>query len=179
MSELKPLTKGEKISLSLKGKQNGLKHGHAKKGNPYTRTYKTWASMHNRCNSPNAQKAYIYFDRGIKVCDRWKSFENFLADMGERPEGKTLDRWPDINGDYEPGNCRWATPFEQARNTRRNVLDLESATKVAVMRLQGIKCKDIAKQFGISPTLPIEIAKGRCWPDALAAAKAIIAAQTK
>jgi hypothetical protein len=91
--------------------------------------------------------------------------------MGVRPEGMTLDRYPDPNGNYEPGNCRWATAREQARNTCRSKLTLETATEVAFLRLRGIGCKELAERFGISESLPREIVKGRTWPDALAAAK--------
>jgi hypothetical protein len=86
-----------------------------------SRTYKSWAQMRGRCNRPGHIEYKRYGGRGIKVCVRWNTFENFLEDMGERPAGKTIDRI-DPNGSYEPGNCRWATPKEQARNKRNNVI---------------------------------------------------------
>jgi hypothetical protein len=83
-----------------------------------TPTYTTWQAMLERCHNPKNPKYYMYGALGVKVCERWLSFENFLADMGVRPDGHTLDRHPDPHGDYEPGNCRWATPGEQQRNRR-------------------------------------------------------------
>lgn len=86
----------------------------------FPRAYRSWAAMRTRCLNAKNPAYKWYGGRGIKVCDRWSSFENFLADMGDRPHEKTLDR---INndGDYEPNNCRWATPKEQAK-TNRGVL---------------------------------------------------------
>lgn len=84
----------------------------------YPVEYRTFVGMHRRCNDTKDKN---YFGRGIVVSERWKSFENFLADMGKRPVWATsIDR---INneGNYEPGNCRWATPKDQARNMRTNV----------------------------------------------------------
>jgi hypothetical protein len=74
--------------------------------------------MLQRCNNQNFHQYKDYGGRGITVCERWRKFENFLADMGEPPEGMSLDR---INndGNYEPGNCRWATKLEQRANARR------------------------------------------------------------
>jgi hypothetical protein len=103
---------------------------------------------------------------GVNICDEWNSFENFLNDMGERPEGTTIDRI-DSAGDYEPSNCRWATVVEQARNRKNQRLTFESAVEVAKRRLLGEKCKSIANDFGISENLPREIVKGRTWKDAL------------
>lgn len=80
----------------------------------------SWASMRTRCNNKNRDHYQYYGGRGIKCCERWKSFANFIEDMGVKPEGTSLDRInPD--GDYEPGNCRWATYLEQGRNKSKVV----------------------------------------------------------
>jgi hypothetical protein len=77
--------------------------------------YKIWSSMKNRCICPTATHYYRYGGRGIKVCDRWQQFENFYKDMGERPEGLTLDRI-DNDGDYSKENCRWVSHQENCQN---------------------------------------------------------------
>lgn len=87
-----------------------------------TRTYRIWHGMRQRCS--DAAKGKVrrnYFDKGIRVCERWEKFENFFADMGEAPVGASIDRI-NGNGNYEPSNCRWATPVEQGNNTSANVV---------------------------------------------------------
>lgn len=97
--------------------QMSTKHGHAKAKN-LSPTYVSWASMQTRCTNENSRNFKHYGGRGISVCDRWKSFENFLADMGERPDGMSIDRI-DVDGNYEPSNCKWSNQSEQVKNQRR------------------------------------------------------------
>jgi hypothetical protein len=93
------------------------KHGCARHNGEANPTYTTWVAMLARTTNAARHNFKYYGGRGIAVCERWKSFENFLADMGERPAGTTLDRI-DVNGNYEPGNCRWADAKTQIANRR-------------------------------------------------------------
>lgn len=92
------------------------KHGHSN-----SLIYAAWTAMIQRCRNPRNECYYRYGGRGIKICKRWLSFKNFLQDMGERPDGMTLDR-KNNDGDYKPSNCRWATNKTQNRNSRGCVI---------------------------------------------------------
>lgn len=91
---------------------------HGMTGSP---EYRTWNSMWARCTNPLIERYPRYGGRGITVCDRWKSFENFYEDMGPRPSLNHSIERDDVDGNYEPGNCRWATKKEQGRNTSTNL----------------------------------------------------------
>lgn len=116
-----------------------VKHGHTSR--QHSPEYITWASMLQRCNNPKHASYKYYGARGITVCHEWtESFENFLADMGKRPPGKTLDRIDNALG-YAKSNCRWATDDEQANNRRR----------AALVTAYGVKrtCRETSQLFGI------------------------------
>lgn len=105
---------------SLPGHARKHGHSHDKAGGreDASPTYRSWASMIQRCTNPKFASFAAYGARGIKVCTRWRrSFRCFLRDMGERPAGTSLDRFPNRRGNYEPGNCRWATRREQRLNS--------------------------------------------------------------
>lgn len=118
-------------------------------GRTHSLTHRSWVSMIGRCADPKRKN---YGAKGISVCDRWKTFENFLADMGERPSiGYTLDRFPNKNGDYEPGNVRWATPSQQSRNTSQNRLITANGRTLLLIQWSeetGIKPDTIAARIG-------------------------------
>lgn len=102
-------------------------HWRATKGKGITKLnrseYMSWTKMWYRCRGKEPKHERNYKSRGIKVCDRWKSFAAFFEDMGPKPTPRhTIDRYPNNNGDYEPNNCRWATSKEQTRNMRHNVV---------------------------------------------------------
>jgi len=114
-------------------------------GKTKTRAYKRWSWMISRATGKTDRK--LYFDRGIRVCERWLSFENFYDDMGECPEGLSLDRINN-NGNYEPINCRWASNHVQSRNRRNNVW----------VEFQGksMCLTDAARAAGLSPGCVIQ-----------------------
>jgi hypothetical protein len=96
-------------------------------------TQRSWRSMMTRCYNQNYDAYPRYGGRGIRVCERWQKFENFLADMSERPAGKTLDRYPNNDGNYEPGNCRWATASEQSTNRRSRAAQTKQKVSIESM----------------------------------------------
>jgi hypothetical protein len=119
------IVRGDKLrsgkTRSCGCKHGNFHHGHASNGKEHP-LYWAWLAMRRRCQDPSRKDYERYGGRGIKVCERWNEFTNFLADVGERPApGMSIDRYPDNDGNYEPGNVRWATPTEQVRNRRRQV----------------------------------------------------------
>ncbi len=122
-----------------------------------TRTYDQWRSMIQRCTNPKTEFWEDYGGRGITVCERWRDFRNFLADMGVCPDGLEIDRWPDTNGNYEKNNCRWATEKEQARNKRNN----------RVMTALGVTAcfSELCERFQISYSVAFARLKRGWLPD--------------
>jgi hypothetical protein len=107
--------------LNMENKKNNVKHSHTING-LITSEYTAWVNMRNRCYNSKNNRFQHYGGRGITVCDRWlKSFKNFINDMGLKPTPlHSIDRI-DVNGNYEPSNCKWSTPQEQANNKRNNI----------------------------------------------------------
>lgn len=109
--------------VEVSSSQTGSNLRHGESGKNASPEYRTWVGMLSRCFVPSAGNYRNYGAKGITVCERWLVYENFLADMGRKPTAQhSLDRYPDQSGNYEPGNCRWATVGEQARNRTDNAL---------------------------------------------------------
>jgi hypothetical protein len=123
----KRVIRGDSLSSghtkSCAGAGSPAKHGHSPRGHQ-SATYRSWHNMRSRCMNSKVSCFMYYGRKGVKVCERWEKFENFLADMGERPEGTTLGRFLDSQN-YELSNCAWQTPAEQGleRRMRREAAD--------------------------------------------------------
>lgn len=139
-------------------KTQSLKHGQNRLGKTTTE-YRAWQSMKARCTKSSSPDYHLYGGRGISVCGRWlNSFENFFADMGKKPsKSHSLDRYPDVNGNYDPKNCRWATQKEQQSNRRDNVI-------IDYKGVRMIKA-DWARFFNIYPSQLHDALKKREFPE--------------
>lgn len=134
------LRKGSTLSCGCLNKER-VKEVNTVHGRTDTRLHLTWRGILARCLNPNGNSYKHYGGRGITVCERWMSFENFLADMGEKPEGKSIERI-DVNGNYEPANCKWASPQEQGFNRRGN--------KQYLVDGEWLFLKQLADKWGVS-----------------------------
>jgi hypothetical protein len=136
-----------------------MTHGHAR-GKTCTLTYRSWTAMHDRCKN-NLR----YVRRGISICDRWSSFENFLSDVGERPSRcHTLDRIDNDRG-YAPDNCRWATYGEQGRNRACSKLTTEKALEIVARWEAGERMPDIARALDLDNATTSGVIRGTLAAD--------------
>lgn len=143
------LTRGLTRSCGCMMREKPIKHGMAR-----TAVYKNWVAMMQRCGNPNHGRFADYGGRGITVCESWREFVNFYADMGEPEPGTTLDRIDNDKG-YEPGNCRWATKQEQANN--------RGVTKFLTFNGQTLSYGDWGRVTGLGrATITRRASKG--WP---------------
>lgn len=149
--------------------RNNVVHGHSRRDG-ISPTYASWTAMKDRVLTKTHHAWPRYGGRGISICDRWVSgadgksgFECFLLDMGDRPDGHTLDRI-DSNGDYEPSNCRWATPELQARNSYHNKLSpIEAGVLRAEVANDNLSIPNAAKRFGVSRSHAWKVVNGQRW----------------
>lgn len=130
------------LNRCLKDRTNPVSCGHEqgrwliKHGMGKSKEYRAWLNMKDRCYDPNSNRYHRYGGRGIHICDRWlQSFENFFEDVGPAPsKSHSIDR-EEVNGDYEPGNVRWATPKEQANNRSNNMQYRNIAKRIILDRI--------------------------------------------
>lgn len=142
VAQTRMLRRGKKKACGINGH-----HSRARKGkglaSQHPAEYRTFRGMWKRCTGRDLKHIRNYRSRGITVCARWKKFAAFIEDLGSKPTPKhTIDRYPDNNGNYEPGNCRWATTKEQNKNMRRNVVVEYEGEKLLLI--------DLAAKLGLN-----------------------------
>jgi hypothetical protein len=131
--------------------------------NPISALRLVWTSMHRRCEDPGVAGYKHYGGRGIGVCDRWDDFRAFMSDMGPKPSpGHSIDRI-NVNGNYEPSNCRWATATEQAQNKRNTVLSLEIAQVMRELYASGVSLREIATGLGLTYESVKSVVRQGAW----------------
>ena len=143
--------------VSSQGKDNA-NYRHGMFGTP---VYRAWHNMLQRCTNPHNKSFVNYGARGIGVCERWRSFKNFHADMGNPPIGMTIERL-DNHRDYEPGNCQWASRTVQARNSRHTKLTFAEAQ---VIRASHESYTVLGKRYGVTKQTIYGIKKGKTWKE--------------
>lgn len=143
-----------------------LTHGNAARSG-VSPEYRCWGALVQRCTNPRAANFKYYGGRGIKVCERWLGefgFENFFADMGERPSlMHTVDR-RENDGDYTPENCRWATKAEQAQNSSRAKLESHEPSQIRwLVNELKFSQAEVGRFFGVSRVTAGRVARGLAW----------------
>ena len=148
------------VDYQLTGEDSAnFKHGHW--DHPL---YKTWSNMMRRCYNPKEHAYKNYGARGIQVCGRWHNVAHFIEDMGDRPEGMTLDRKDNSLG-YSKENCRWACDTTQSRNRRFAKLTLEKAQEMRRMREEGSSRQALADHFEVSLATVKKVLSGAYWKE--------------
>lgn len=140
-----------------------VKHGNARRSG-CSKEYSIWSSIKSRCENKNDKNYAIYGGRGVKMSSLWSSsFAQFFADMGKKPSpAHSIDRI-DVDGDYEPGNCRWATQEEQCQNKTNNVLTPEIVRAARIKKSEGASVKSIARFYGIHPATIAQAIRRYTW----------------
>jgi hypothetical protein len=129
----------------------------------YSREYRAWRDIINRCTYPRTRGYSRYGGAGVTICDQWRtSFESFLSDVGRCPSGLTIDRIDNSKG-YEPGNCRWATHTTQSRNRRYCKLSVDTASEIRRRHAEGETYARLAKTFGASKSTIAACCIGATW----------------
>jgi hypothetical protein len=146
--------------------EKNFKHGEAYRGME-TSEYKSWRAMKNRCYQPSHRKFKNYGDKGIKVCERWHDYNNFIADMGKKPTvNHTIGRL-DHSKDYELTNCEWQTRTKQARTSQHTKITLVIAREIRMMYNKGYSLRDLAGEFNLHHSTIQQITSGKTWKEGI------------